>query len=120
MQITITFDPTDALSVRKAQDVCLNFAKAISVPSPQAPGNAPALAKASVASSAPVAAPPAPVVAAIDYNAVKTAVVAYSRKASQADAAKLLASFGVERGPDLKPEQYGAVVEAFNNALAAL
>lgn len=84
-------------------------------PAAAAPAAAPAVA-ASVAAAPSVAAPAASASPAVPFKDVADNVSALAEK-DLAVAKGILAKFGVAKASDLKPEQFGPVVEACKAAL---
>lgn len=79
------------------------------------PAATPVAAATSNATSAPAAASPSE---PITYDEVKKLIIEISKSKGRDAAAGALKAFGVAKGPDLKPEQYGAFAEHAQAVLA--
>jgi len=67
--------------------------------------------------SEPEASPPAPSIATVTYEDVRTLVLQVSKEKGRDVAAAVLALFGVAKAPELKPEQYADAVAHFKSEL---
>jgi hypothetical protein len=92
----------------------------VPAPKPQARSAAPTAPTSPTAEAAPAVAPEttAPETSAPTYDDVKRAIIDVSKAKNYDGALALLKEFGVTKGPDLKPEQYGAVVARAAELLA--
>lgn len=74
-------------------------------------------AKAKIATPAPEAEAPE---AAINYDQVKPLILELAKNGGRDKALEILKTFGVEKGPELKTEQYADAHKALSGALAQL
>ncbi len=73
-------------------------------------------AEAAAQEPAPTAAPSAPVAESVSYQATADAVTKLARTKGRDAAVAVLAQFGAQKLPDIKPEQFAAVVAACESA----
>lgn len=85
---------------------------------PAAQGKAKPQAEKPAAQAKPEAEQKAGTAEAVTYDQIKPLIIKMGATKGREAAAELLKEFGVERGPDLKPEQYGAVFTKLQAALS--